>query len=143
MPWKVLGRKWHLSRKGFPPGKRIHWETSLLEQVCQLLVDTAGGGEFEWTNQQIVHFRGPNQQQPWASLHTKRPQSLEVAFTGPKDQFGLGRVATLGTDPALQTTHKDRDVLKLRFSELAHIRNRELKQFLKEHWGSVAASIAP
>ena len=23
MPWTVLGRKWHLLRKGFPPGKRI------------------------------------------------------------------------------------------------------------------------
>ncbi len=26
MPWTVLGRKWHLARKGFPPGKRIAWE---------------------------------------------------------------------------------------------------------------------
>jgi excinuclease ABC subunit A len=23
MPWKKLGRKWHLLRKGFPPGKRV------------------------------------------------------------------------------------------------------------------------
>src|SRR4029077_1634463 len=22
-PWKVLGKKWHLSRKGFPSGKRV------------------------------------------------------------------------------------------------------------------------
>src|SRR5574341_2249572 len=26
MPWKVLGRKWHLSRKGFPSNKRVAWE---------------------------------------------------------------------------------------------------------------------
>ncbi len=25
-PWKVLGRKWHLSRKGFPSAKRVDWE---------------------------------------------------------------------------------------------------------------------
>src|SRR4029078_10713145 len=30
-PWKVLGRKWHLSRKGFPSGKRVAWEPALLE----------------------------------------------------------------------------------------------------------------
>src|SRR5690606_18657339 len=25
MPWKVLGRKWHESRKGFPSNKRVGW----------------------------------------------------------------------------------------------------------------------
>ena len=29
MPWKALGQKWHLARKGFTPGKKIAWETEL------------------------------------------------------------------------------------------------------------------
>ncbi|MCA9221100.1 MAG: ATP-binding cassette domain-containing protein, partial [Planctomycetales bacterium] len=30
MPWKKLGKKWHLMRKGFPNGKRIAWEVEVL-----------------------------------------------------------------------------------------------------------------
>src|SRR4029077_7531319 len=32
-PWKVLGKKWHLSRKGFPSGKRVNWEPDVLEKL--------------------------------------------------------------------------------------------------------------
>ena len=33
MPWKVLGQKWHLSRKGFPPGKKPVWKPEVLEEL--------------------------------------------------------------------------------------------------------------
>ena len=42
MPWKVLGRKWHLARKGFPPGKRPAWSAEVLEELLELLSDTTG-----------------------------------------------------------------------------------------------------
>jgi excinuclease ABC subunit A len=42
MPWKVLGRKWHLSRKGFPPGKKVDWPQETLEELLELLANAAG-----------------------------------------------------------------------------------------------------
>ncbi|MBA2712347.1 MAG: hypothetical protein H0U55_02185, partial [Rubrobacteraceae bacterium] len=52
MPWKVLGSKWHLSRKGFPPGKKVEWPQETLEELLELLESTAsravpGPGEYE------------------------------------------------------------------------------------------------
>ncbi len=41
MPWTVLGRKWHLARKGFPPGKRIAWESGVLEELLEMLQSAA------------------------------------------------------------------------------------------------------
>ena len=37
MPWKVLGQKWHLARKGFAPGKRVAWPPELLEELLEML----------------------------------------------------------------------------------------------------------
>ena len=43
MPWKVLGQKWHFSRKGFPPGKHVDWPAEVLEELCELLSDGRAG----------------------------------------------------------------------------------------------------
>ena len=133
MPWKVLGRKWHLSRKGFPPGKRVHWETDVLEELCELLAETAPQGQFLWNNQQVVHFfvNGPGD--PWATIHTKQPASVELVLTGPKNRFALGRVADLAHERELQTHRADKDVVKLKFRAANEIVNGELADFLKEH----------
>jgi len=33
MPWKVLKKKWHLMRKGFPTNKRVAWNVDVLEKL--------------------------------------------------------------------------------------------------------------
>ncbi len=71
MPWKVLGQKWHFSRKGFPPGKRVDWPVDVLEELCELLKEAAPDGQFLWNNQQVVHLFVPAQKEPWATLCTK------------------------------------------------------------------------
>ena len=56
MPWKVLGQKWHFARKGFPPGKPPKWDVDVLEELCEMLKETAPDGQFLWNNQQVVHL---------------------------------------------------------------------------------------
>jgi excinuclease ABC subunit A len=133
MPWKVLGRKWHMSRKGFPPGKRIHWESDVLEELCELLAETAPQGQFLWNNQQVVHMfvNGPGE--PWATIHTKQPAAVDLVLAGPKNRFALGRVAGLGCERELQTHRADKDIVKLKFRVADEIANGELADFLKEH----------
>ena len=72
MPWKVLGRKWHLARKGFPPGKKVEWPLGVLERLLGLLEKTAPDGDFDWHQQQVVHLRLSGSAEPWASVFTKR-----------------------------------------------------------------------
>ena len=140
MPWKVLGRKWHLSRKGFPPGKRVSWETDVLEELCELLAETAPHGQFLWNNQQVVHLfvNGPGE--PWATIHTKRPAGLELVLTGPKNRFALGRIASLGADRVLAAERPDKDVVKLKFRSTEEVSAGELADFLKEHFQAVTGN---
>jgi excinuclease ABC subunit A len=132
MPWKVLGRKWHVTRKGFPPGKRVLWDPDLLEDLCELLAKIAPDGQFLWNNQQVVHLMVKDQREPWASIYTKRPAGLDLMLTGPTDQFALGRIADFGIARQLQT-RDDRDLIKLRFRNPDDVSSPELAQFFEEH----------
>jgi len=143
MPWKVLGKKWHISRKGFPPGKRIHWETEVLEDLCDLLSATAPDGEFSWHSQAVVHLTVGPDKLAWASLHTKRPAGLDLVLTGPKGRFALGRVAQLGAARELRGDANGTEQVKLRFQRRDEVASRELAQFLKEHLSAVREIDAP
>ena len=140
MPWKVLGEKWHFSSKGFPLGRKRDWPPMLLEQLHQLLEKTAPEGNFIWNNQQVVHLFVPGQKEPWATLHTKRPQALELSIIGPSGQFTLGRIARLGN--SRQLSAGSLDTFKFRFSNGEGLQKTDpehgdLVTFLKEHLAQI------
>ena len=146
MPWKVLGEKWHYASKGFPLGKKREWPASLLEKLHRLLEKVAPEGDFIWTNQQVVHLVVPGQKEPWATLHTKRSQALELSISGPHGQFTLGRIARLGNSRSLSAGSLD--TFKFAFRDLKGFQNSDpehgdLEAFLKEHLARIAPSVVP
>ncbi len=143
MPWKRLGKKWHLARRGFPLNKKIVWEPQLLEDLLDLLGHVAGPrSEFLWNNQQLVHLYVAGQRQPWATLLTKRPEGIELALNGPKSLLGLGRIADLGFEPSLDGQYEDYDVMRIRFRNHADLDRGQLRAFLEEHLEGVRAALA-
>lgn len=132
-PWKVLGQKWHFLRKGFPPGKTPKWDADLLEELCEMLQEVAANGQFLWNNQQLVHLIVPQQREPWATIHTKRPQSLSLTLTGPKGKFALGRLLELGVERELDDASPTKDVIRLTLMLPEHLQQGDLKGFLQEH----------
>ncbi len=155
MPWKVLGRKWHLARKGFPPGKRPEWSAEVLEELLELLADAANefaeqngavkgdkGAQFLWNNQQVVNVMVPSQREPWAVVHTKRLASVELVLNGPTGAFATGRIADLGAERTISTNGEERDQVKLRFVDTEHLHQGDLPDFLNEHLSSVSDSSA-
>ncbi len=135
MPWKVLGKKWHFSRKGFPIGKRPAWPLEVLEELHDLLAAAAPEGQLLWNNQQVVHLFVGVQKEPWATLHTKRVAGVELSLTGPAGQFTLGRIAGLGSDRKLVSG--DLDVIKLQFKTPENVHHIELEAFFREHLAGV------
>ena len=132
MPWKVLGQKWHFARKGFPPGKKVSWDSEVLEELCELLSDTAEG-QFLWNNQQLIHYCLKGRSEPWATVLTKKPHAVELHLNGPKNKFALGRVASFGLTPAMDKDRADRDVVRLQFDAVDQITDEALSDFLNEH----------
>jgi len=132
MPWKVLGRKWHFSRKGFPLGKKVRWNIELLEQLCESLSEAAPDGQFLWNNQQVVHYCLNGGGEPWATIYTKRPAEVELQLAGPKDAFALGRVASLASEREVVQDRASKDLIKLKFRQLADL-SKAVDEFLHEH----------
>ncbi|MGC3967215.1 MAG: hypothetical protein QM775_07550 [Pirellulales bacterium] len=132
MPWKVLGQKWHFARKGFPPGKKVSWDGEVLEELCELLSDTAEG-QFLWNNQQLIHYCLKGRSEPWATVFTKKPHAVELHLNGPKNKFALGRVTTFGVTPSLDKDRPDRDVVRLQFNSVEQLSDEALNDFLNEH----------
>jgi len=138
MPWKVLGQKWHFARKGFPPGKPPKWEVDVLEELCEMLKETAPDGQFLWNNQQLVHLMPKGSSEPWATVHTKRVASVDLSLSGPKGHFALGRVKDLGVEPEFQAG-PERDVVRLHFRTHDDLDRGDLRQFLAEHLATLSA----
>jgi excinuclease ABC subunit A len=139
LPWVKLGQKWHFLRKGFPPGETIAWEPPVLERLHKLLTELAPGGKFEWTNKQVVHMTLPESGRHWASLLTKKPDAVQLQLLGPKDKFPLGRVSGFGVRQAVKPVDATNDLVTISFDRLEQLTQRELQEFLQEHYAAAAA----
>jgi excinuclease ABC subunit A len=132
-PWKVLGRKWHFLRKGFPPGKRVQWEPALLEELFEMLSEACPQGQFLWNNQQIVNLMPQGARSPWAVVGTKRAEHVVLSLCGPRGQFAFGQVIDLAESVELSENERGRDVIHLRFTSADQLHNSRLAAFLTEH----------
>jgi excinuclease ABC subunit A len=133
MPWKVLGRKWHLSRKGFPSSKRVAWEPEVLVELVQLIEELCPGAVFDWSNKQVVYVRPDGDEQPNAEIHTKRRGGVDLALFNEPGRFALGRVAALGSEREVARHRDGRDAVRIRIDDVQQVRAPDLRAFLKEH----------
>jgi excinuclease ABC subunit A len=149
MPWKVLGRKWHLARKGFPPGKAPEWNIEVLEELLEMLGETASAGgengtgaspQFLWNNQQVIHLMVSGHREPWATVHTKRLAGVDLVLNGPAGAFATGRIVELGSQRAIGSDSAGLDQVKFRFVKVDDLHRGDLTGFLVEHLAAVRAS---
>jgi excinuclease ABC subunit A len=137
-PWAKLGRKWHFMPKGFAAGKEVEWDVKVLETLQTVLEKTVPGGEFEWSNKQVVHFRRPDEKDPLVSIQTKKTDGVWLHVPAPKDSVTAGQVADIAEDCSVTSGSKG-DTLKMSFRSVDQVKNKELKKFLKEHIDSLPA----
>jgi len=136
-PWKQLGRKWHFARKGFPLGKKVLWSVDVLEELCELLSETAPKAQVLWNNKQLVPWYVPEQREAWASVQTKKLDAVYLHLTGPKGRFALGQITRLGHEPQLDGQYPECDVVRLKFRSADDLSRGNLAGFLKEHVAAV------
>jgi excinuclease ABC subunit A len=141
-PWKMLGRKWHLSRKGFPSNKRVGWDAGVLDKLFDLLQGVQPEGKADFGNKQVVYFHHPPNQPDasagngptvWAAIHTKRRGGIDLSLFGEPGRWALGRVAHFGGDQEITTDRNGQEVIKIRFDKAGQVNNAKLRQFLAEH----------
>jgi excinuclease ABC subunit A len=133
MPWKINGERWHLGEKGFPPGKKLRWDRSLLTRLLELVREVEPGLEVRWDARDAITLRVPGVSRAWSQWRTKKAVALECHFLGKKGQFNLSQIEELGVAPNIGAQRKDGDLLYLHFQRLDPTQASRLKELLAEH----------
>jgi excinuclease ABC subunit A len=132
MPWKLNGEKWHLSEKGFPPGRKIHWDRAILSRFLELVRKVEPAMEVKWDTRDSISMRLPGVSRAWAFWRTKASQALDCAFIGKSGQFNLARLEGLGGTPGLYP-HRSGEILRIAIRELQPAQLAKWQAVLTEH----------
>ncbi|MBI1347966.1 excinuclease ABC subunit A [bacterium] len=127
-PWKKLGRKWHVMRKGFLKGK-VAWDVETLEALFTLLDDIWPTATVDWSGKVLVNYKQGKQR--LATVVTKRPANIELALPVSQGSVSLGRVADIGEDPEISGGSDGQDIVSLKFTTMKQLLNSKLKDFLQ------------
>jgi excinuclease ABC subunit A len=133
MPWKINGERWHLGEKGFPVGKRIQWDHSLLSRVLGLIREAAPDIEIHWDSRDAILLKVPGIGQSWGRLKTKVAYGLDCQFLGKRGQFNLSQIERFGVSPTVHDWHGKADLLRLVFQHAEHLHAAQLKELLAAH----------
>ena len=128
----MLGKKWHLSRKGFPSGKRVKWAVGVLDELTNLLENSLPRAEVDWGNKQVVYFKPAGSDTVRASVHTKRRGGIDLSLFVERGQFALGKIAGLGREREIATHSSGKELIKIRFDSAAQVTKPALKELLNE-----------
>ncbi len=129
-PWKVLGKKWHLTKKGFLKGK-VRWEMDVLETLFDLLTEVAPDASPEWGGKVLVNYRKKDKT-VLGVVHTKRPKAVELYLYCAPGTVPLGRVLNIGMDREIVKHPDGRDVVKLGFQTVEQIQSDALRILIEE-----------
>ena len=62
MPWKVNGENWHLGEKGFPPGRKMNWDRSILPTFFRSPAKRCLGWRVQWDARDAITLRVPGRE---------------------------------------------------------------------------------
>jgi excinuclease ABC subunit A len=127
-PWKKLGRKWHVMRKGFLQGKVV-WDAGVLEALFALLEDVWPDAKVDWGNKVLVNYKRGDER--LATVVTKRPAGVDLELLVPAGLVPLGHVADLGSERDVLTKERV-DIVHIRFTNVEQLKSPKLRTLLAE-----------
>ncbi|MCI0462038.1 MAG: excinuclease ABC subunit A, partial [Gemmataceae bacterium] len=132
MPWKINGERWHLSDKGFPPGKPPRWSLGLLPRLVALVKEIVPEIEINWTTRDAITLRPKGAKYIWARWVTKDPAALICNFSTKKGQLNLARLEHFIAPHELLTDKDCSDVLRFEFRTEEQLQTPLLRELLTE-----------
>ena len=126
-PWKQLGRKWHLMKKGLP--KKPTWEFKALENLLPLVENAFEGSDIDYGIRSKINWKSADTGLPVAELRTKRKDSLDLLVFVPHDSVTVGSIANFGFEQDVTPQQNDRDVVQIRFDSAEQV-SKQFKTWL-------------
>ncbi|MCE9534084.1 MAG: excinuclease ABC subunit UvrA [Planctomycetes bacterium] len=134
MPWKRNGEAWHLGLKGFPPGKRVVWDRSILPAFLSVIKEVDPQIEIRWDSRDAILLKLPNIGKAWAKIRTKDADVLDCRFLGKPGQFNLSRLEGIGLNPTLKADRADGgETLMIQLRNQEDMPRTKLLALLREH----------
>ncbi|MCA9011489.1 MAG: ATP-binding cassette domain-containing protein, partial [Planctomycetaceae bacterium] len=137
MPWKQLGRKWHLMKKGLPAVGRGVWDFSTVETLLPVIETALGKFDVEYGLRSKICWSSAGDKRPVAELHTKRSEGLDLVMFFPAGEITIGAIATIGESQAIEPTRDGYDAVRVRFTKLDQLKPKEIVKLLNECQGNI------
>jgi excinuclease ABC subunit A len=133
MPWKVNGERWHLGDKGFPAGRKVQWERTVLVRLLDVVRTVEPGVKVEWTTRDSITLRVKGVARSWAQFRTKSAEALDARFLGKKGQFNLSQLEGIGRSAKIYHHREDADIIQFMFQHEEQLQAGKLKELLSAH----------
>ncbi|MEQ9412105.1 MAG: excinuclease ABC subunit UvrA [Fuerstiella sp.] len=118
-PWKQLGRKWHLMKKGLP--KKPQWDFAVMEKLLPLVERCLMEFDVDDGIRSKINWKQKSSGTPAAELHTKRKDGVDLVLFVPRDSITVGAVADFGAEQDVRPLANKRDAVRIRFTTPAQI----------------------
>ena len=127
-PWKQLGRKWHLLKKGLPNNGRIGWKFSTIEKLLPVVESAMNGCKVDYGIRTKINWKNVDGS-PAAELHTKRKDGLNLVLYVPSGSVTIGAIAELGFEQSISAHRSGTDAVKIRFAGVSQV-SADFKRWL-------------
>ncbi|MFN9720282.1 MAG: excinuclease ABC subunit UvrA [Planctomycetota bacterium] len=129
MPWKQLGRKWHLMRKGLPGNGRVAWEFELLEKLLPIVEDCLRDSSADYGIRSKINWSGAKGQAV-AELHTKRSDGADLILHVVPGTVTIGAIATFGASQEITHHRSGLDQVRIRFESSDQVEESKLRELI-------------
>lgn len=134
MPWKIDGKRWHLSAKGFPPGQGRRWEAATLPTLVSVVQELVPDLDIAWDVRDAIHLRPTGfKGKYWARWKTKQADALEALFYTPAGRFNFADLEKLGVPAEIIPNREGLEVIRIQLREEAQAKEKGLRAFLGRH----------
>ncbi len=113
-PWKQLGRKWHVMKKGLPNNGRIGWTFGTVEKLLPVVETAMNGCRVDYGIRSKINWKHDDGR-PAAELQTKRKDSLDLVVFVPRGSVTIGAIADFGSRQDISAHRSGADSVRIRF----------------------------
>ncbi len=118
-PWKQLGRKWHLMKKGLP--RKPSWEFAAVEELLSVAEKAFQDSDIDYGIRSKINWKSKDSGRPIAELHTKRKDSVDLLVYVPSDTVTIGSIADFGFDQDIKLHQNGNDIVRVQFNSASQV----------------------
>ena len=119
-PWKQLGRKWHLMKKGLPNNGRTGWQFSTIEKLLPVVESALEDCSVDYGIRSKINWKSSDGKAV-AELRTKRRDSLDLVLFVPSGSVTIGAIAEFGFDQDITVHRTGADAVTIRFDGVSQV----------------------